>query len=248
MKLKKEKISRLSGIDDVTVCDLTDSTNTQAKRLAREGAPLPLLFCSEAQTAGRGRLGRSFYSPPESGLYMSLAFRSDKEMSDAVTLTSAAAVAVCRSLEELGVGNALIKWVNDIYIDHKKVCGILCEAVHLEKTVIIIGIGINCTTKDFPEDISSVAGSVGSLDRSTLAASVAKKLLDYKDNAESRPWMDEYRGRSLVLGENINYTENGITRSARAVDIDANGGLMVEEKGEIKTLSTGEITVRLRKD
>ena len=245
MKLDKEKISRLSGINNVTVFHSIDSTNTEAKRLIRADSPLPFLLCAEAQTAGRGRLGRSFYSPEGSGLYMSLAFQAEGEMNDAVTMTGAAAVAVCEALEEFGVGKAKIKWVNDIYIRMKKVCGILCEAVHLEKAVIVIGIGINCTTEDFPEELQNTAGSVGNIDRNALAASVTEKLMYYKDNAANRPWIREYKRRSLVLGEKINYTENGTVRTAEAVDIDNNGGLVINENGHVKTLSTGEITVRI---
>ncbi len=242
--LSKEKIEkRLSGVK-VSVFDTIDSTNSEAKR---SSVPFPHLICADSQSAGRGRLGRSFYSPEKTGLYMSLAFEPRAHMADAVTVTAAAAVAVCAAIDRLCGTDCKIKWVNDVYLSGKKVCGILTEATTKgDKTVIIVGIGINCTTEAFPEDIRDRAGSIGCLDREALAAAVVNKLIYYCNNLEKRDWLPEYRRRSLVLGEKINYTESGITKEATAVDIDENGGLVVKENGVIKTLSTGEITVRIR--
>ncbi|MBQ7836090.1 MAG: biotin--[Clostridia bacterium] len=245
MMISKERMEDLIQGVEIEVFPSIDSTNSEAKRRAMEGAALPLLVCAEEQSAGRGRLGRSFYSPSKSGLYMSLAFEAKGSMADAVTVTSAAAVAVAESIELLCARDCLIKWVNDIYVDGRKVCGILTEAVHGERIVIVVGIGINCTTQEFPSEIKDRAGSVGEVDRSCLAAAVAKKLLYYCDALSERKWIDEYRRRSLVLGEKINYTEGGEVKSALAVAIDENGGLVIRENGVERTLFTGEITVRV---
>lgn len=244
--LSKEKIEKLLLEVDVSVYKNIDSTNTEAKRRAREGKKMPLLICAESQSAGRGRLGRSFYSPEGTGLYMSLAFASKAEMAEAVTVTSAAAVAVAEAIEELCNVNCRIKWVNDIYAGGRKVCGILAEAVTCgEQNIIVVGIGVNCTTEIFPDDIKSRAGSIGKVDRNLLAASIARRLLKYAEKPGDRSWLEFYRSRSMILGENITYTENGFTKNAKAIDIDRNGGLVICENGEIKTLSTGEVTVRL---
>jgi BirA family biotin operon repressor/biotin-[acetyl-CoA-carboxylase] ligase len=177
---------------------------------------------------------------------MSFAFRLEGDMADAVTVTAAASVAVSEALDELCGEDCKIKWVNDIYLNNKKVCGILTEAMtKAEGTVIIVGIGINCTTEAFPAEIAERAGSVGWVDREALAAAVVKKLMYFCRDLHKREWISEYRKRSLVLGEKINYTENSITKEAVAVDIDENGGLVISEDGRLKTLSTGEITVRM---
>ncbi len=243
--LSKEKIEKgLCGVETF-VFEEIDSTNSEAKRRATHGGVLPVLVLAEGQSAGRGRLGRSFYSPEGAGLYMSLAYKVRGELSDAVTITSAAAVAVSLSLQELCHIDSGIKWVNDIYVDGRKVCGILAEAVSCgEENVIVVGIGINCTTKVFPDEIKDRAGSVGKVDRNALAVDIVKRILSYAENIEKREWMAEYRRRSLVTGREISYTEKDVTKKARAVDIDNNGGLVINENGVIKTLSTGEITVR----
>lgn len=244
--LSKEIIEKAICGVEVAVYGEIDSTNSEAKRAVSRGEALPQLICAETQTSGRGRLGRSFYSPEGTGLYMSLAFEPKFHMSDAVTITGAAAVAVSVALDELCGVSSRIKWVNDIYVCGKKVCGILAEAVSCgEKNAIVVGIGVNCTTDAFPDDITDRAGSVGKVDRNLLAAKIVEKLLFYADNLDKRLWLDEYRARSLVLGENIKYTENGVTRSAVALAIDNNGALIISENGQTKKLSTGEITVRI---
>ncbi len=244
--LSKNKIGEYLGALNISVFGELDSTNSEAKRSAQNGAALPCLICAESQTGGRGRLGRSFYSPKGEGLYMSLAFEAKTRMTNAVTVTGAAAVAAADAIDSLCGTRSMIKWVNDIYVGRRKVCGILTEAVtKADKTVIIVGIGINCTTDMFPEDIKDRAGVVGAVDRNLLAAGITERLLFYADNLDRRLWLDDYIRRSLVLGENINYTENGMTRSAVAVAIDDNGGLIISEDGKTKTLSTGEITVRI---
>ena len=244
--LSKEKIEKLLLGVDVSIYKNIDSTNTEAKRRTGEGEKMPLLICAESQSAGRGRLGRSFYSPDGTGLYMSLAFAPKAEMAEAVSVTSAAAVAVAEAIEEFCDVDCKIKWVNDIYAGGRKVCGILAEAVTCgEQNIIVVGVGVNCTTEIFPDDIKNRAGSVGWVDRNLLAASITRRLLKYAENPGDRSWIEFYRSRSMVLGEDITYIENGISRNAKAIDIDQNGGLVINENGEIKTLSTGEVTVRL---
>lgn len=241
--LSKEKIEKLLEGAQVTVYKNIDSTNNEAKKRARNGEKMPQLICAESQSAGRGRLGRSFYSPDGTGLYMSLAFEVKTDMADALSVTSAAAVAAAEAIEELSEAKCLIKWVNDIYSGGRKVCGILTEAVYGQRNIIVVGIGINCTTEVFPDDIKDRAGSIGKLDRNILAALISEKLLRYAKDICSRCWIDDYRKRSMVLGKDITYTENGIARKAKAISIDDNGGLVVDD-GEIRTLSTGEISIR----
>ena len=243
--------SKLNYKVDVKCFDTIDSTNSEAKRNSHKLTDTPLLFVADSQTAGRGRLGRSFYSPKATGLYMSLMLKAKDDIKDTVCMTTAVSVCVTDAIKTLCSIDAKIKWVNDIYIDSKKVCGILCEAVTDETTSkikgIIIGIGVNISTTDFPDELINIASSLGqAINKNHLCALITDNIISMYENIESRAFIEEYKKRSLVLGEKINYTEDGITKEAVAIDIDQNGGLVIETENKIKTLSTGEITIRLK--
>lgn len=225
-----------------------DSTNNVAKRIIAEGEDDVLLVVGEEQTAGRGRQGKSFYSPGGTGIYMSLVVHPMIELQNAVTATTAAAVAVCRAIESLTDKKPMIKWVNDVYLDGKKICGILTEAVTDFETQtvssIIIGIGINLTTKDFPRDVQNASCLNADVKRAELIGAVANEL-NRIVNSGYGEFLEYYRAHSLVVGEDIVFIKNGVSTSARAVGIDDFGGLEVElVDGTHYTLRSGEITVR----
>ena len=225
-----------------------DSTNNVAKRIIAEGEDDILLVVGEEQTAGRGRQGKSFYSPGGTGIYMSLVVHPMIELQNAVTATTAAAVAVCRAIESLTDKKPMIKWVNDVYLNGKKICGILTEAVTDFETQtvssIIIGIGINLTTKDFPRDVQNASCLNADVKRAELIGAVANEL-NRIVNSGYGEFMEYYRVHSLVVGEDIVFIKNGVSTSARAVGIDDFGGLEVElADGTHYTLRSGEITVR----
>lgn len=236
------------------VRDCCDSTNLVIRQNA--GAlPEWYTLIAQCQTAGRGRQGRPFYSPPKTGLYMSVLLRPQKKAEDAVFLTTAAAVAVCRAIEEVTDLSARIKWVNDICVHDKKVCGILTEAsLDMESRSVeyaVLGIGINVARpKDgFPESIRDTAGAVLSHPRcgtrSRLAAAILRHLsLLY---ADPNPWRfaAEYRRRSLLIGQKITVLRPEGNRSAVAVDIDDRCRLLVRyEDGSLESLSGGEVSIR----
>ncbi len=212
-----------------------------------------------SQSAGRGRLGRSFFSPRDTGLYLSLRVNvSGLSPEKLMLITPAAAVAVCEAIEKFGCKPLGIKWVNDIILDSRKVCGILTEAVTLTNgdTGIIIGIGINMYQPDggFPPEISSVAGHVFDKQRENLRNDIAAdfingftKIIADIDNAN---FIDEYKKRSCVLGKQINVFRIGseIPRTALAVDIDDRCRLLVRyDDGSSETLYSGEISIRTLK-
>lgn len=233
---------------EIIALESTNSTNNEAKKLISEGSDGYILITADEQSMGKGRLGRSFFSPAGS-IYMSLAFKIDTEISDAIRLTTAASVAVVRAIESLTTAKPLIKWVNDIYIDGKKISGILTEGVtDIESgrvTHMIIGIGINCGTAKFPEELRDIATSLelGDVSRGQMIATIAAKLIDCIEKKVD--FMDEYRQKSLVLGKKINYYKNGEATAATAIAIDDNGGLIVKhEDGSETCLNTGEISVR----
>lgn len=236
----------------VSILESVDSTNNEAKRrLAVPGAERELIIAIK-QTAGRGRMGRGFYSPADTGLYMSLLLRRDSDFSDAVYFTTAASVAVARAIEKLCDKRPTIKWVNDLYLDGSKICGILTEAVSDFETGLIsgvvIGIGVNLKTTDFPEDIRRRATALGDSapGRCELAAGICAELLSIIDALPDTSFLTDYRERSLVLGKYVDFTRNGETKTALAVDIDDRGGLIVKfDDGRTETLSSGEISLRV---
>lgn len=243
--------------EKISICSFEslDSTNNEAKRQLAAGGLAQeqvLLITAEEQTAGRGRLGRSFYSPFGTGIYMSFVFTASASLTDAVGITSAAAVAVVRAVKRLTGKAVQIKWVNDIFLDGKKICGILTEAVtSLESSraqQIVVGIGINCATVDFPEQMGGIAGSLKGTDvrGCALCAAVTEELYDFIGQLSQRPWMEEYRTASLVLGKEILCIQGEHTFPAVAEEIDETGGLIVRcVDGTRKALHSGEVSVRL---
>ena len=243
---------------DIQIYDSLPSTNLTAKKL--QVGSTPLLVLAGKQTAGRGRLGRSFYSPENSGLYMTLAFKPTFDLSKSLWVTSAAAVSVCKAIEKIAHVRPRIKWVNDIFLDGKKVCGILTEAeTNFENgkiDKIIIGIGINCFKTDFPLELQDIAGTLAMektyFERNVLAAEIVNQLLAILTNFDKSNFLAEYKSRCFILGKKIivhsNLKKEGIM--ARAIDIDNNCGLVVEYleghmKHQMDVLTTGEISIKI---
>ncbi|MCI7248601.1 MAG: biotin--[acetyl-CoA-carboxylase] ligase [Clostridiales bacterium] len=244
---------------EIHVYDSVTSTNSEAKRLALEGAADGTLVVSGQQTAGRGRLGRSFYSPKE-GIYLSVIIRPRFDVSKSVLITCAAAVAVAESVKEIAGKDARIKWVNDVYVDDGKVCGILTEGMTDFESgqieAVIIGIGVNTDVSNFPDDLKRIAGAVdGDYSASELAGAIASRTIDYAHNIEERTFIDSYRSMSTVIGKKITVykgqykvnPEDEIEGAAAEVKtIDDDGRLIVVyEDGTEEALSSGEITIRM---
>lgn len=242
--------SQLKNDIDVLYYPSIDSTNNECKRLLANGKQGVFLVTADEQTAGRGRQGKSFYSPALTGVYFSLVIRPKTSLSNAVTATSAAAVAVCKAIETLTDLKPKIKWVNDVYLHGKKVCGILTEAItDFEEGVVdsvIIGIGINIKTFDFPDEIVDAGCLNTKISRSALIAQIANELLNIAQG-DYISFIDYYRSHSLVIGEKINFIKNGKITPAIATAIDETGGLEVLlENGEKTILRSGEISIRKR--
>lgn len=232
------------------VYDTLDSTNMEAKRIAHSGVESKTVIIADFQTAGRGRLGRQFYSPKGKGLYMSFLLKNEFSDDGICLITAAASVAVCRAIEKAAGVSPSIKWVNDLYLDGKKICGILTEAVNGLQSGriehIIIGIGINCAEQDFPDEIKDIAGVLGNnTNRSQLAAEIICEMSQICNMVLEKSFIDEYRKRSLVVGKQITVLGNP-PETAVAIDIDDFGGLVIRtDEGDIKTLSSGEISIRV---
>lgn len=233
------------------------STNTLAKEMAIAGAAEGTVVIATEQTEGRGRMGRSFYSPDSTGLYLSLILRPKLDLNDSLLITTSAAVAVAKSIERLTNQEVKIKWVNDLFMNGKKVCGILTEAsLNIENGGLeyaVVGIGINVTTKDFPDDIKNIAGSIFS-DKpedkpiiSILAAELLNNLAASMDNLTDHSYLQEYKKRSFLIGKDIFVLKGNETKPAKAIDIDDRARLIVEyPNGNKEALSSGEVSVRTK--
>ncbi len=255
-----QSVSALLGASPLRVEMLEEcsSTNLLLKQRAAQGEAEGLVLITRRQSAGRGRLGRSFFSPDGTGLYMSLLLRPRLASEDTVLLTTMAAVAAAGAIEELTGRGAGIKWVNDIYLDGLKVCGILAEAsMSLERGVdwAVVGIGVNVTPPEegFPTDIQGVAGALfphaeaPNDARSRLAAGILSRFMALYEALPTRGYYEEYRRRLTVLGQKVNVHSPTQIWPARVLDLDRDFRLLVRgDDGHEEWLSTGEISVRLR--
>ena len=244
---------------EIEYFDEIDSTNTYLMDRAAKCGPdiLPEwhTVIAKCQTAGRGRRGRSFESPADTGLYMSVLLRPKTSIEATTRITTAAAVAACRAIEKCTNEQASIKWVNDIYVRGKKVCGILTEAVmppgSTNPVSVVCGIGFNLyePAGGFSDEIRDIAGAISEKKIPDLSDKLSKAFLDefYRicrdiDNSEHAA---EYKRRSFIIGQEINVIDGKGTREARAIDIDNECRLVVRfEDGSLETLSCGEVSVR----
>ncbi len=232
------------------------STNTLARQMAEKGEGEKTVVIASEQTQGRGRRGRSFYSPDSSGIYMSILLRPDIAAADAILVTTCAAVSVCKAIEKVSHKRAEIKWVNDIYLSGKKVCGILTEAaLNVESgkpEYVVLGIGINLFVGEggFPEDIKNIATAVfGSQKeaenhKNELVAHILDFFFEYYDRLTAKTFFEEYRNRMFLIGKPIKVLSDP-EYNAVVLDIDSNFELKVRlENGEEKLLNSGEVSTR----
>lgn len=239
---------------EVSVFDELASTNLTAREIALSGDKREQVIIARRQTSGRGRLGRSFFSEG-GGLYMSLLLYPQKNAQDALRITTAAAVAVARAIDRVADARCEIKWVNDVYLRGKKICGILTEAqIGTSGTLdfAVLGIGINLIepTGGFPSDIVSRAGAVfDALPEdadNAMAAEVINEFYRIYNNANAS-YIGEYRERSNLTGREVDVMRvvDGDTTPARVIGIDDDFSLIVEyEGGKREALSSGEVSVR----
>lgn len=260
---------------NITVFDSLPSTNSYLRSEAVNGAPDGRVTVALAQSAGRGRLGRSFISPAGSGLYMSLLVRRAIDISRASLLTPLAAVAVCDALHGIGVSEAVIKWVNDIYIDGRKVCGILTDSAFLPRKepgrdgkydggsflgYAVIGFGVNLFTPagGFPPEISERAGSIfnsaGDAPHDAacrIAAGILRgvsEMLPYLEESTGAtpPFVAEYRKRSFLIGRSVTVIGSGEQYIAHVTGIDNLCRLLLRlPDGRETALSAGEVSITL---
>lgn len=229
------------------IFDKIDSTNTYARNVLKDGK----VIISDMQKNGRGRMGRNFYSPEDNGIYMSIVLKVDKEYSDLDLFTVAIASITLSAIEKVTGKNCFVKWVNDIFLNDKKVSGILCENV-LSKDgkkieYIIIGIGINVkSVKDFPMDLKDIAGCIEEIDRNVLIAEILKGTQTLRKDFNLKKYLKLYKEKSMVINKNISFSLNSKEYSGKVEDINDKGNLVVRiPNGDIKIIKSGEIRLNL---
>ena len=241
----------------IRLFDTVDSTNSEAKRQATAESGTAL-YIARTQSGGRGRLGRDFHSPADTGLYMTLAYTTSRPLTEAVRTTALAAVATASAVEALTPKHPRIKWVNDLYLDGGKAAGILTEAVTLAdgQTRMLVGIGINLTTTAFPDGLRAPATSLFTPDEASdipadfagiLAGEITRRLLALLKNEtmpDGESCLDFYRRHLLYVGEQVTCTRGSETFTATVLGVTDTYGLIVECENGMTVLESGEISIR----
>ncbi|MDR0691023.1 MAG: biotin--[acetyl-CoA-carboxylase] ligase [Streptococcaceae bacterium] len=254
-RLSKEVIeyflSEKAPIKHIEFKETTDSTQNDAKRFSLNNKK-EVLILSDHQTAGKGRFGRAYFSPAQKGFYMSLLLFPKRTHLDVPQYTLLTAVAIVRAVENLTDKQPLIKWVNDIYLNGKKICGILSEAVtdveSNQITSVIIGIGFNFSTpqEEFPKELQKKATSLFAdtqpfISRNELIVEIWKQFYQLTNT----DFIEIYRQHSFVLGKQVSFTEENKTYQGIAKQITDAGQLEVLlADGNLKTLNAGEISLK----
>lgn len=232
--------------------DVLDSTNTKCKELARDGAPHGTAVIAACQTAGKGRLGRRFCSPKGAGLYFTVLIREGFDMSTVGLITPCAAVAAAKAIEDAAMQPASIKWVNDIFMGGKKICGILTEASLPKFAVIGIGINLLSVKSQFPEELHPIVTSVEEQTGRIVTPDIMEKALlrrlsEELDGLSEKKFMPEYKKRSFLIGKDVDVHTGSSVYPAKVLGIDDNAGLeLLLTDGKIETLTAGEVSVRAR--
>lgn len=224
---------------NIIILDSVDSTNNYAKELAAQGAEHGTVVAAESQSSGKGRLGRSFSSPKGSGLYVSIIIRPKIDISEAQLITSCTAVAAAEAVETLCGRDVGIKWVNDLYMNGRKISGILTEASmsmetnSLDHAVIGIGINVRSVKAHFPEELLATASSIEDetgevVDRNRLCSTLLNSLESHLGTISDRSFIEGYRRREILTGNMITANIKGVQTVGKAVGIDENANLLVE--------------------
>ena len=255
-RLSREAILEALGqhpwAEGLNFLPVVDSTNTYLKNLAAAGAPAGTWAVADCQTGGRGRLGRRFDSAPGSGIYLSVLLRPACPPGQLMTLTAQAAVAVRRAIYGATGAEPGIKWVNDLVLGERKICGILTEmSLEAESGLVsyaVVGVGVNCnrSADSFPPELRDTAGSILSqtsrrVDRNALAAAMARELSALPE----LDWRAEYRAACVNLGRQVQIlAPRQPPRRGRALDVGEDASLLVETDAGPERVQSGEVSVR----
>ncbi len=255
--ISPENLSKYSNIppEKFRVFSSLPSTNSTAKEMAVCGAPDGTVCIAESQTKGRGRFDRQFFSPKQTGIYMSIILRPVFSSAEIIQLTPLAAVAVAEASEKITNEPTQIKWVNDVYFKNKKICGILTEAAINPDTkkfdYVILGIGVNLYTPqdNFPDNIRNIAGSLLSKPipdaRSKMISEILNRFYHYYNEFEKKAFLDPYRSRSMLDGKSVEVYRGDTSYKASVLGINDDFSLKIKLLDEsTENLSSGEVSLK----
>ena len=229
----KQNLSAKHKNFDIRIFDILSSTNDFAKELINSNSfTNGTTIITNSQTNGRGRFARNFFSPANTGIYFSTILKKSLPIKKLTNL------------------NTQIKWINDIYLNGKKICGILveniCDFNNMQSKAIVSGIGINISTENFPKDIENKAGSImcNGLSRNKLIAEILNNLFDLSKDIYNKNIIKEYKSLSLVLNKEISYTKDNKIYTGTAIDITNTGNLVIkDDNNNISILECEEISI-----
>ena len=240
---------------NISAYDYLASTNNTLKEKALLGEKEGMVIIAESQSEGRGRYARKFHSPHGNGIYMSILLKPDLPAEKAVLITAVAAAAVSKAVETISGKLTQIKWVNDVLIDNKKICGILTEGGINPKTAkfdwAVVGIGVNAYVPEngFESEIIDIAGAVFDKKetdlRNRLAAEILNYFWDYYSSLDDNRFFNDYKSRMINLGREIKVIKGDSERKAKCLDLDDNCRLLVDYGEGMEYLSSGEISIKI---
>lgn len=251
----KNHLRGKAALCDIELYKTVSSTNTLIKEKAESGGKEGKIVIAETQTGGKGRLGRTFFSPMGTGIYMSILLRPQLELDKAILITTLAAVCVSEAVEKITGRQTGIKWVNDIFYNGKKICGILteascdCESGRLHYAVLGIGINVIKPACGFSDTLKDIATSLYETEapgvRARLAAEVINMFFEKYDAVEQKYFLDDYRKKMTLIGETVCLVGASEEFSARVLSVDDDARLIVEkEGGTVCALSSGEVKIK----
>lgn len=254
-EIKENLIEELKSVP-IHYFDSIDSTNDYAKNLAKDGTPPYTLVVADTQTHGKGRMGRTFVSPSGTGIYMTMVLYPQTSLQTSQLITSCVAVAISKAIDKLCHCKSKIKWVNDIFLNDKKISGTLTEgAIDFETNTFkyaVVGTGINVRSVHdiFDDELSEIATSIEDvlnvrISRSKLLAEVFNNVYLEMQHIQDGTFLEDYKERSLIIGKDVIVTEHGVDVPAKAIGIDQSAGLIVQfNDGTTKTLNSGEARIK----
>ncbi len=251
--VSNKRINRyLKGKKRVKCLLFTNSTNDDLKKLILKGKDVDAVV-SEMQFKGRGRLQRKFYSPTFSGVYISIRLKQAFEFFDVGKITTCVAVLVCRTIESLYGIKTNVKWVNDVFINGKKVAGILTESVISNNKIkdVIVGIGLNVYNKKFPSSLQNIATNLEKesgvkVDRNKIIATLLENLDALIEEIKSNNFINEYKNKMFLLNKKVVVKESNSSFDAICKDVTSDGKLIVIKDGEEIVISVGDVSVKER--
>ena len=245
--IKQHLLKKYQNID-FQIFNTIDSTNIYAKKIVPSITKNTIII-SNSQTSGQGKFGKKFFSPANTGIYMTIILKDTIKTKNVFSITFLCALAVCKAIEKLTDIKPKIKWINDIFINNKKCCGILTECeTDLKKKIsknIIAGIGLNVNTMKFPKELKNIATSLQNhIDRNIIISEIINNFFKFYNNLTIKQIIEKYKKYCFVLDKDIYYTRNNIKYIAKVVDINKFGNLIIKDiDGKLKVLEYEEIKI-----